>query len=111
MKTLKQRNSTPVAKPMQQGDGLLDKLSFTHCASGGVSVMVNLEQVSNVAVNVYDIKGDLVAPLYSSSQARGNLSINWNGMNNRGMKVAHGSYIMAVSTNGKTVSKQFALVR
>jgi hypothetical protein len=111
MKTLKQRNSTPVAKPAQPNKVLLDKLSFTHLATGGVSVMVNLEQPGNLAVNVYDLKGVLVAPLYSNAQARGNISISWNGANDRGIKVAHGSYVIAVSTNGKTVSKQFALIR
>jgi hypothetical protein len=111
MKTLKLRNSTPVAKPVIAQTEASENISIMQNASGGINVSINLKEKSPVKVMVYDVKGSMVTELLSNTSAQGKLGISWNGSDGRGVRMSHGSYVVVAETNGKIMSKQFVLIK
>jgi hypothetical protein len=111
MKTLKQRNPTPVAQPAVSQTEASENISIMQNSSGGINVAINLREKSYIKVMVYDIKGSMVTELLSNASAQGKLGLSWNGSDSRGTRMSHGSYVVVAETNAKIFSKQFVLVK
>jgi hypothetical protein len=110
LKTLKLRNSTPIAEPIAVPAQNIDNIEITRSAQGGIAVAITLAEASDLNVRIYDIKGGLITSLASQPQAIGKVSLSWNGRDARGAQAARGSYVLVSSTNGKMVSKHFVLM-
>jgi len=53
-----------------------------------------LDQTGYVAINVFDLKGDIVDVLVRGQQAKGEYSTSWNGRNRGGRIVARRIYFI-----------------
>lgn len=70
-----------------------------------------LSEASPVVLEVFDIRGGLVARLVHSDQKGGYHSVPWNGTNDRGDRVASGVYFYRLTAGKATVSKAMVLLR
>jgi len=58
---------------------------------------------TKVLLNIYDLKGSLVKKLIHQKMIPGRYTINWNGTNQQGLKVANSIYICKFSMNGSPI--------
>ncbi|MFQ5604923.1 MAG: choice-of-anchor D domain-containing protein [bacterium] len=76
------------------------------------SIRYNLPQASKVKVVVYDLLGKKVQTLVNGQQqSAGYYTINWNGKDASGRKVASGVYIYRISTDFFTSAKKMILMK
>ncbi len=67
----------------------------------------SIKEKSNVRIDVYNLKGQLVKLLINGQQNAGDHSVIWNGKDDNGNKVSSGIYFYKLNVNGeeKAVSK------
>jgi len=58
---------------------------------------------TEVLLNIYDLKGSLVKKLIHQKMIPGRYTINWNGTNQQGLKVANSIYICKFVMNGSPI--------
>jgi M6 family metalloprotease-like protein len=66
---------------------------------------------ASVSLNVFDVKGRLVARLASGPHTEGMHSVPWDGTNARGDRVASGVYFYQLRAGGQAVSRKMVLLR
>ncbi|MFH1220495.1 MAG: lamin tail domain-containing protein [Candidatus Eisenbacteria bacterium] len=72
----------------------------------GGEVRFALPVTGNVALKVYNVKGELVRTLIEGASPAGEYKIDWNGANSRGNRVTSGIYFLRLETRGgSAVSK------
>jgi hypothetical protein len=57
------------------------------------TVRFQVPEVSDVTVKIYNMLGQEIRTLFSSQVQRGNYSVQWDGMNDAGVKMSSGTYI------------------
>ncbi len=72
---------------------------FSHAAK----IRYGLDRAGPVSIGVYDLKGRLVATLFSGEKTAGSHSLDWFGLDDRGKPVASGVYLCRM-TSGRSVS-------
>lgn len=65
----------------------------------------------DVNIIVYDLLGRQVRALYSGKQPAGSYQLYWHGMDDTGMRVASGSYIIRMQTVTETQSQNVMLLK
>ena len=70
-----------------------------------------LPQNSYVSIKVYDMLGREVKALVNNEMLAGNHSINWNGDDNNGIKVASGTYIYRITASNFVAVKKMILIK
>lgn len=73
-------------------------------SSNGIKLSYNLEKSSMVSVNVYDMRGRVVAQLFNGSVNAGIFSMN------KSIKLGRGVYTLVINQDGQNI-KSFKLVR
>jgi hypothetical protein len=63
-----------------------------------------------LALAVYDVRGRLVRTLLDGFEAAGERSTTWDGRDNRGQRVASGTYFYRVSFGGTVLTKKMTLL-
>jgi len=63
------------------------------------SVVFALQKASNIALGIYNIKGQVVKTFLESKMSAGKHTIIWNGKNNEGDSVGSGIYFYRITTN------------
>ncbi len=63
------------------------------------NILYSVADTSIVSIKVYNIKGQLVKTLVNDNKTAGNYSVVWNGVDNRGNKVASGMYFVKMKQN------------
>jgi len=66
---------------------------------------------SEVAIAVYNIRGELVRTLESGYQNAGRHQVVWNGMDNSGEIMSSGIYIYSLTSASHTISKQMLFLK
>jgi hypothetical protein len=66
------------------------------------TINYSLKENTKVSLNIYNIKGQIVATLVNQNKGAGNHSIAWNGNDDSGNLVSSGIYFYKLSVNGKT---------
>lgn len=64
-----------------------------------------------VSLNVYDIRGKLVATLVNAEQSGGSYSVEWNGTDRNGSQVASGVYFYRISADEFTSIRKMVLLK
>jgi len=64
------------------------------------SIRYSLAKDSNVKIDIYNAKGELVKSLVQGRKNRGEYSITWDGKNNQGKKVSSGIYFYILNAEG-----------
>lgn len=80
-------------------------------APGAVMLTLELQQASDVRLQVFDIAGRRIRTLAAGSQPGGRSSIAWNGTDERGRRVANGVYIVHLETRHAAVTRRLTLLR
>jgi len=75
------------------------------------TIEFTLDKKSDVSLNVYNLKGELVKNLYSGKSLTGGYLIEWDGTNNFNHNVASGIYIYTLETNDLKISHRMVLLR
>jgi hypothetical protein len=77
----------------------------------GRSLRYEIGRPANVTLRVFDVRGALVRTLVEDYQAPGRYEISWPGVNDRGGRVASGSYYYRLSADSATRSGKLLLVK
>ena len=70
-----------------------------------------LEQTGRVVVRVFDVAGSHVATVFDGQLAEGRQTVDWDGRDVRGHKVASGVYLYTLSTESRTLSKKMVMLK
>ena len=70
-----------------------------------------LEQTGRVVVRVFDVAGSHVATVFDGQLAEGRQTVDWDGRDVRGHKVASGVYLYTLSTEQRTLSKKMVMLK
>jgi len=62
-------------------------------------IKYSLPDPTDVKLNVYNIRGELVRSLYNGQQSSGEYSVKWNGLDDKGSAVSSGIYFYRLITN------------
>lgn len=77
--------------------------------------LVNIEYFipinGKLLLNIYNINGQLIRTLVDSPKSRGYHNIQWNGTNNRGIRVSSGVYFLNLKTDNYSKSIKMLLVQ
>jgi hypothetical protein len=75
------------------------------------TISYSVDMPSNVSLEVYNVKGQLIKTLYNGHKAVGNHSVVWNGRDNANNEVASGLYFYKLSTENRTEMRKMLLVK
>ena len=75
------------------------------------TIIFSLPQAVRVHLAIYDVRGSLVRTLIDSNQSAGEKVINWDGLNENGVRVSSGVYFCRLKTAEETASKKMVLLR
>ena len=78
-------------------------------AAGGASA--DDVGATDVRIAVYDVAGRLVNVLFEGQKAPGGYTVEWEGLNHRGIAVSSGVYYYTLSVGGFSVSQKLVLIR
>jgi len=70
-----------------------------------------IPEAGQVTLTVYDLKGNVVKTLVNGKQAANRYTVEWNGTNDLGHKVASGVYLYRLNTDTKVSTKKMTLIR
>ncbi len=79
--------------------------------SGGTTIPVGLKSGGEVRMRIYDATGRLVRTVVDQSLAAGVQNVTWDGLDNRGARVASGFYVVRVEAEGKLFTRTLKVVR
>ncbi len=75
------------------------------------TVKFQVPQTSNVTVTVYNMLGQEVRTLFTGQVQRGTYSVQWDGMNDSGVKMSSGTYIYRMKAGEFVQSKKMILLK
>lgn len=70
-----------------------------------------LPKQSNVKLHIYDSMGRLVKTLLNETKQRGSYSVEWNGVDQTGKRVASGIYFYKLETPDQIITKKMVLMK
>ena len=74
-------------------------------------ISFSLNRPSHARLEIFDMNGRLVRTLLDGRTAQGTSSISWNGLRDNGMEAANGIYLIRLTTEGKTITKQLVVLK
>ncbi len=75
------------------------------------TIKMNLPEGSQVTLNIYNLKGQLVRSLVSDYLPAGEHRVVWDGTDNKGNQGASGLYFYRLESNGQTLNKRMLLLK
>jgi hypothetical protein len=75
------------------------------------TISFSLPSKSNIRINIYNIKGQLVKTLINETFERGLHRVLWNGDSNIGSLTGSGIYLIKMTANGKTDVKKAMMLK
>lgn len=79
--------------------------------SDKTNISYSLSEAGLIALEIYDIRGELVRTLHSGTQAAGTFTIEWNGTNNAGYRVVPGVYFCRLQTEKVTEAMKLLMLK
>jgi serine protease AprX len=101
-------NAMLTARPV---DSVAYSTAFPNPFSAATSIYISLAAPRSVTVRVHDCRGALVKTLAERRAVQGSLTLDWNGTNERGDRVASGVYFLSISSGGSTRTIKAVLIR
>jgi FlgD Ig-like domain len=71
----------------------------------------SLTQKAKVVMKIYNTTGQLIRTLFEGEKEPGKYNINWDSRDNKGVKVANGSYYYQLEINDQKQVKRMVLVK
>jgi len=75
------------------------------------TIKYEIPEAGNVEVSIFDLNGGLLKTITNNNEQEGIHTINWNGTNSSGQKVASGFYIYSIKFQNKIISKKMILLK
>jgi len=75
------------------------------------TIQFQVPEASDVSIVIYDMLGQEVKALFSENVQAGNYSVEWNGVNNAGLKMSSGSYIYRMTAGNFIETKEMILLK
>jgi hypothetical protein len=75
------------------------------------TIQFQVPEAGNVSIVIYDMLGQVVKELFVDNVQAGNYSVDWNGVNNAGLKMSSGSYIYRMTAGEFVQSKEMILLK
>lgn len=87
------------------------KQNYPNPFSNYTSISYYIPKLTNVTLNIYDIRGVLIKTLHQGEQTEGQYSIEWNGVNNSGHKLSSGLYFYRLQTDDFTSTRKMFMLK
>jgi hypothetical protein len=91
-------------------DGISSE-SYPNPFDSEVNINYAISFESNVRIEIYDIKGQLVKTLLNENQNEGDYSVVWDGNYENGTPAESGVYVYVIQANDKRIENKISLVR
>jgi hypothetical protein len=75
------------------------------------TIQFQVPEASDVSIVIYDMLGQVVKELFAENVQAGKYSVNWNGVNNSGLKMSSGSYIYRMTAGNFIETKEMILLK
>ncbi len=75
------------------------------------TIRYQLPEQSQVTIEIYNFRGQLVRSLYKGYQTQGSHSVIWNGMDDTGQHVSSGVYLIQMTAGTFSASQKISLIR
>jgi len=75
------------------------------------TIQFQVPKASDVSIVIYDMLGQEVISLFSENVQAGSYSVEWNGINNAGLKMSSGSYIYRMTADEFVKTKEMILLK
>jgi len=75
------------------------------------TIKFQVPEAGNVSIVIYDMLGQVVKELFVDNVQAGNYSVDWNGVNNAGLKMSSGSYIYRMIAGNFVETKEMILLK
>ncbi len=99
------------AEPMPEAQNFTLRQNVPNPFNPTTRIDFELKKAGNVALNVYDVSGRLVANLFSGHLGEGIHEVTWNGKTRNGTTAATGVYLYVLKTETGMASKRMVLLR
>ena len=75
--------------------------------------MINFYLPNNnyIEINIYDIKGKKVRTIYKGKLNSGYQSIKWNGMDDKGVSLSSGIYVLSLNYDNQVISNKMVKLK
>jgi hypothetical protein len=78
---------------------------------GQITIKYDLPQASQLSLEIYNLKGQLVKSLLQQYQAAGSQQVEWNGTDNNGQQLSSGVYFYKITTEDFSTSHKMLLIK
>ncbi|MCF7903785.1 MAG: T9SS type A sorting domain-containing protein [Candidatus Marinimicrobia bacterium] len=75
------------------------------------SISFDIHESGNVALQVYNVKGEVIRTLASGYIQPGSYELSWDGKNTLGQKVAAGAYLLVLNKGHEQLSRSMLMVK
>jgi hypothetical protein len=79
--------------------------------SSGTSMNFSIPEMANVTIDIFDIRGHLIRTLINERLNPGEYPISWDGMDASGEPAAQGQYVVKMTADSYSCTKNLSLVR
>lgn len=87
------------------------KQNYPNPFNPSTSISFDIHQDGDVALRVFNIRGEVVTTLASGYIQPGSYELSWDGTDASGQKVAAGTYMLVLSKGSEQISKSMLLVK
>jgi hypothetical protein len=75
------------------------------------TIQFQVPEAGEVSIVIYDMLGQVVKELFAENVQAGKYSVDWNGVNNSGLKMSSGSYIYRMTAGNFIETKEMILLK
>ena len=101
-------NATLTVRPVESSASVT---AFPNPFSAAMEIQITLHSPRSVTVSVHDCRGSLIRTLAERRAVQRSLTLDWDGTNERGDRVASGVYFIAMSFGGFTSTIKVVVIR
>jgi len=110
-------NTISVTVPTSEQDEIITPLStklgsnFPNPFNPSTSIYFDLHKPSDVLLEIYNIRGQLISTLADTRYSAGRHTVVWDGLDNNGQKAGSGVYLYKLQTEGYSETKKMIMVK
>ncbi len=75
------------------------------------TISYSIPEEAQVAIHIYNIKGQLVRTLFNDNQIKGNHKLIWDGKNDMGKLSSSGLYLIRIDFQGKSMTRKALMLK
>ncbi len=75
------------------------------------TIQFNLNKAANVKIDIFNVEGKLINQIVNDYRKTGSHKVLWNGTNNKGDRVASGTYFYRITNDNNVQTKKMLLIK